>query len=206
MAINEPAIIDAVSSMKIEGNEEGIIPAFNVLLTLMYTDFYTRMCFEFEREVTKVLPEEIQDVGKILLIDAAVQCGYHTFNGIMNSVEWKALIEPMIEKVDDKIHGLTAVTNALGWGNWQVADLVPGQKLVLRARNSYESENYLRDYGRATEGKCYMLTGVATSFMDLVYGKAFPDGMNTFESKEVKCRAKGDPYCEFVSVPTTAQN
>jgi hypothetical protein len=196
MAINEKAIVDALSKMAIVGNEEGLIPAFGVYLTNMYTDYYNDLSFELEREMQSA---GLAPVVGTLLIDAALQCGYNTFHGISTSAEWKALIEPMIEKREDILYGMAAVTNALGWGRVSIVEIVPNEKLVIQMPKNYESEGYLQKYGRAESGKCYMWAGVASAWMDLVYGKPYPDGMYTFEAKEVKCRAKGDPYCEVVA-------
>jgi len=43
-----------------------------------------------------------------------------------------------------------------------------------------------------------MLRGVAGAFMDILYGKPYPDGCFTFAGEETCCRARGDAYCEFV--------
>jgi len=105
----------------------------------------------------------------------------------------------MVETKEDQIMGFAAVAVAFGWGDLVVANLEPGEKLVIRARDSYESRGYLEQYGPATSEKCYMLRGVTAAFMDLVYGDDYPDGYFTFAAREPHCRAKGDPYCEFVA-------
>lgn len=196
MAINEKAIVDALTSSPLAGNEEGLIPAFGVYLVNMYTDYYNDLSYELEREMEQA---GMASVVATLLIDAALQCGYNTFYGITTSAEWKALIEPMVEKREDIIHGIVAVTNSLGWGYVKVAELVPGEKLVLHVNHGYEADGYVQKYGKANSGKCYMWTGVAGAWMDIVYGEAYPKGIYTFEAKETQCCAKGDPYCEIVA-------
>jgi len=80
-----------------------------------------------------------------------------------------------------------------------VEELVPGEKLVIRANDSYEARGYLEQYGFAKSEKCYMLRGVAGAFMDLIYGGAYPEGRYVFSAAETFCRAKGDAYCEFIA-------
>ena len=49
-------------------------------------------------------------------------------------------------------------------------------------------------------------TGMTTAaFMDLIYGVAYPDGCFDFTAEEPLCRAKGDPYCEFVARKSFSQ-
>ena len=106
---------------------------------------------------------------------------------------------PMVENKEDQILGFVAVAVAFGWGDLAIEELDPGEKLVMRASDSYEARGYLEQYGLAKSEKCYMLRGVTAAFMDLVYGGDYPDSCFTFAAQEPRCRAKGDPYCEFVA-------
>jgi hypothetical protein len=196
MAIDEKTIIDAVSEMGIAGDEQGLIPVFGVYLANMYIDYYNDLSFELEREME---PRGLQPVVAELLIDSALQCAYNTFYGITTSAEWDALVQPTVETREDVIHGIVAVTNALGWGRVEVAELVPAEKLTIRIFTGYEAEGYQAKYGKANTGKCYMWVGVASGWMDIVYGESFPNGIYSFEAKEIKCRAMGDPYCEITA-------
>ena len=174
---------------------KGIIPLFGVYLSLFSIHYYNRLSFEFEREMGNAREAEAQT----LLIRAAQECGYATFHGIRNSWEWNEIVTPMIERKEDQIMGFTAVAVAFGWGDLKLVELIPGEKLVIRAGDSYEAGGYLKQYGSAASGKCYMLRGVTGAFMDLIYGDDYPDGCFTFAAEEPFCRAKGDPYCEFVA-------
>lgn len=196
MAIDEKTIIDAVSQMQIAGDEQGLIPIFGVYLANMYIDYYNDLSFGLEREME---PQGLQPVVAELLIDSALQCGYNTFYGITTSVEWEGLIQPMVETREDVIHGIVAVTNTLGWGRVEVAELVPAEKLTLHILTGYEAEGYQAKYGKANTGKCYMWVGVASAWMDIVYGEPYPNGIYAFEAKEIKCRAMGDPHCEITA-------
>jgi hypothetical protein len=44
-----------------------------------------------------------------------------------------------------------------------------------------------------------MIQGVCAGFMDIAYGQAYPDGLNTFDCQQVKGIELGDDYGEFVT-------
>lgn len=69
-------------------------------------------------------------------------CHPVTFGGIMESPEWYGLVEPIRTSVEDWVHGMVAVINALGRSVWRVETLVPGKELVVRIYNAYEGEDF----------------------------------------------------------------
>ena len=195
MAIDVSKIIHAVMEGSRIRESKGIIPLFGVYLSLFPVNYYNRLSFDFEIKMGK----EREAEAKTLLIEAAQECGYATFQGIRDSWEWEQVIAPMVEDKEDQILGFVAVAVAFGWGDLAVEELVPREKLVIRASDSYEARGYLEQYGVAKSEKCYMLRGVAGAFMDLIYGGDYPDGLYAFSAAENFCRAKGDAYCEFIA-------
>jgi predicted hydrocarbon binding protein len=195
MAIDGTKIIHAVMEGSRIRESKGIIPLFGVYLSLFFTPYYNQVSFDFEKRMGARRREE----AKRLLIEAAHECGYATFEGIRNSSEWEQIVVPMIESPEDEIKGFIAVAVAFGWGDLEVTEIIPGKKLCIRVNDSYEASGYLKTYGHSRSEKCYMLRGVAAAFMDLVYGGDYPDGYATFFAQEPSCRAKGDRYCEFVA-------
>lgn len=195
MAIDSTKIVHAVMEGSRVRESKGIMPHFGVYLSLFSVQYYNRLSFDFEKIIGPHREAEAQD----LLIRAAQECGYATFQGIRNSWEWDEIVKPMIVRKEDQIMGFVAVAVAFGWGDLKVEALVPNEKLVIRVNDSYEASGYLKDYGYAVSAKCYMLRGVAGAFMDLVYGEAYPEGCCSFLAKEPLCRAKGDSYCEFIA-------
>ena len=195
MAIDVSKIIHAVMEGSKIRESKGIIPLFGVYLSLFSVNYYNRLSFDFEIKMGKEREEE----ARALLIAAAQECGYATFQGIRDSWEWQQVVAPMVENKKDQIFGFVAVAVAFGWGDLAVEDLVPGEKLVLRASDSYEASGYLEKYDLSKSEKCYMLRGVTAAFMDLVYGGDYPDGCFAFAAQEPSCRVKGDPYCEFIA-------
>ena len=195
MTIDGTKIIHAVMDGSRIKESKGIIPLFGVYLSLFSAQYYNRLSFGFE----KILGKSRSDEAKILLLKAAQECGYATFQGVRNSWEWEEIVTPMIEKKEDQIDGFTAVAVAFGWGDLKVKKLIPNEKLVIQVRDSYEAGGYLERYGASESSKCYMLRGVTGAFMDLIYGEDYPDGCFNFLAEETFCRAKGDLYCEFIA-------
>jgi len=195
LAIDGTKIIHAVMEGSQIRESKGIIPLFGVYLSLFSVGYYNKLSFGFEQKLGKHRETE----AEALLTRAAQECGYATFQGIRNSWEWEEIVDPMIDKKDDQITGFAAVAVAFGWGDIEVKEILPEEKLRIRVNDSYEASGYLERYGAATSGKCYMLRGVTAAFMDLIYGAQYPDGCFDFVAEEPLCRAKGDPFCEFVA-------
>ncbi len=198
MTINESKIIDAVVGMNPHGNEEGIIDAFTVYLTNHYADYYNKISYKFEKAL-EAHGKDTANMAKPLLIEAGHVCGFNTFRGIHESDAWKGLIAPMCKNKEDEIIGLTATLNALGWGVWKVISVTP-KKLVIRSKNTYESIGFMKEFGKSKHSECYLATGVAASFMNIIFQKDVYEDVNAnaFSAKETKCRSKEDKYCEFV--------
>ncbi len=174
---------------------KGIIPLFGVYLSLFSVHYYNKLSFNFE----KMMGRDREHEAESLLIKAAQECGYATFQGIRNSWEWAEIVDPMIDRIEDQIEGFTAVAIAFGWGDLTVKEMIPDEKLIIRVSDSYEASGYINNYGIAKSSKCYMLRGVAGAFMDLLFGEDYPDGCFNFLAEESLCRAKGDEYCEFIA-------
>lgn len=195
MSIDGTKIIHAVMERSRIRESKGIVPLFGVYLSLFSVQYYNRINFNFEKQLGETRKAE----AKRLLVQDAQECGYATFQGILNSWEWDQIVTPMIERKEDQILGFVEVAVAFGWGDLKVHKLIPNKELVIRASNSYEADGYLKDYGRADSARCFMLRGVIGAFMDLLYGESYPEGCFTFLAEETLCRAKGDPYCEFIA-------
>jgi len=200
LTIDGSKIIHAVMEGSQIRESKGIIPLFGVYLSLFSVQYYNSLSFDFEQR----LGDSRQ--AKTLLLEAAQECGYATFQGIRNSWEWDEIVTPMIDRKEDQISGFAAVAVAFGWGDLEVREILPDRKLRIRVGDSYEATGYLERYGTATTGKCYMLRGVAAAFMDLIYGTDYPEGCFAFTAEEPLCRAKGDPFCEFVARKSFNQN
>jgi len=197
MAIDTDKIVHAVMHGSRIREEKGIIPLFGVYLSMISVQYYNRISFGFEKKLGN------DAMAEKLLVAAGQECGYATFQGIRSSREWDEVVKPMIERVEDQIYCFVSIAVAFGWGDLAVHELVPHERLVIRANDSYEAKGYLDAYGKADTGKCYMLRGVAAAFMDLLYGGEYPDGCFQYLAIETHCQAKGEPHCEFVARKAT---
>lgn len=210
--VDEDAIVAALASMPIAGNEQGLIPAFGVVLTRMAADYYNRISFEFEKRLEQATGDGT--LGAMLLVEAGHSCAFNTFGGIMISAEWAGLIQPMCQTREDWVHGIVAAVNAFGWGVWRVEELVPGERLRVRIYGGYESNGYLAMYGASNTPKSHLATGGVAGIMNLLYHldittkPALTEELyaaefsrpGSFTATQTACRAMGADYDEFVAV------
>jgi hypothetical protein len=197
MAIDRKKIIEEMSKINVLGNEEGMIPVFGVYVQQLPGEFWNG----FARRIINSVPEDLIDIAENLLVNAAHECGYHTGQGIITSEEWKSVVAPMIEKSpEDILHGAFSVFTAWGWAQSEIIDIIPNEKMVVRAYDYYESDVML--YGKAKRPSAYMIRGVSAAFMDLAYGGEYDPkgetGIRTFKCEQVKGIEVGDDYGEFV--------
>lgn len=191
MAINAGEIREAFMGMNLTGDDErGLLRAFGVILACNSVDYLIGR----EMDFTHALGPKATKMVDNVLIDAAQWCCNATFGGIMASEEWAQLIEPNIENTPDRLAGLVAVANCLGWGKIVSTELDEDQQeLTMRVDHSYYVDAWQRDDGKADRPICFMWTGVAAGFLDLLYA----DKVHAFEATELKCGAMGDDCCEF---------
>ncbi len=193
--IDEERIIDALVEMPIVGNEQGLIPAFNVYLANTPADFYNLVALRFIEGMERA---NLGAIARSMLVECAESCAMNTFRGILASAEWDALIAPMVKQPTDRLFGLVAVSNALGWGNWQVVEHTAEKTLQMASRNGYEAVGHLELRGASTEPACMMLTGVATGMMELLYGQgSVQERLGQFTGVERSCCCVGAHHCAF---------
>ena len=195
--IDRKRVIEALSSIEVVGNHEGLIPAFGVFVNQLPAVFWNSFADRLMRRVGK----DLAGAAEWLLVNAAHECGYHTGYGIINSDEWKAVVAPMVKNVpEDILHGAFAVFTAWGWAKSEIVELVPNEKMVVRAYDYYESDAVT--YGKSSRPSAYMIRGVCAAFMDLAYGGEYdPTGktsLRTFQCVQTKGIECGDEYGEFV--------
>ena len=196
MAIDRKKIIEQMSQIDILPDENGIIEGFNVLVSQLPTTLWN----SFAERLTAGTSEDMLEAKEYLLYNAAHECGYHTGYGIITSDEWNAVVAPMLEALpEDILQGAFAVFTAWGWADSEIVELVPNEKMVIRAYDYYESD--IVQYGTSKKMSAYMIAGVSAAFMELAYaGEYDPNGkpIGTFECKQVKGIECGDSYAEFI--------
>jgi hypothetical protein len=197
MSIDRKQIISALSRIEVSGNEDGLIPGYNVFVNMLPAKFWN----SFAERLTRKVPTDMLETAEYLLVNAGHECGYHTGYGIITSDEWKAVVEPMIEKApEDVLYGAFAVFTAWGWAKSEIVELVPGKRMVVRAYDYYEADTIM--YGATKKPSAYMIRGVAAAFMDLAYGGPYDvtgkTGLRTFQCVQTKGIECGDEYGEFI--------
>ena len=194
-SVDEEAIIDAVVSMPLYGEENGLIPVFGVYLANTPALFYNLLSLGF---IEAMAAKGRERAARRLLQEDAETCGMNTFRGIMCSTEWESLIAPMIREPADNLHALIAVSNALGWGNWHIRQHTPGLSLQLESLNGYEALGFKELRGPAERPQCSMLTGVAAGLMELIYGQGTLDErFGSYVADESVCICCGASRCSF---------
>ena len=194
MAIDRAKAVAELSKIKVRGNEEGLIPAFGVLITQFPANFWNL----FSTKILDVAGEPLYEAASHLLENAAAECGYHTGWGIINSEEFKAIVMPMVEKKpEDILHGAYAVFTAWGWADSEIIELTPGEKMIVRAYNYYESD--VKDTFKPKNFFAYMIRGVSRAFFDIAYGdQPYPEGFGKYKCEQTKGIELGDEYGEFI--------
>ena len=195
MAVDTRKIIELASGLPIASSERGIIAAFGVYVVMNYNEFFYRLVSKIINMVDDPAAQAVE--GQ--LYNAVSECAYHTFHGARSSMEWRDLILPMIETQEDELHALVAFTNIFGLGYIEIEELVPGERLITVVKNAYDPGRYLEEYGPQPRGRCYMFNACTASYMDLVYGAEYPNGMGTFISEEVECRSMNHSTCRFTA-------
>lgn len=185
-----------MSQIEILPDENGVIEGYNVMVTQFPTTFWN----SFAERLSSKVSDDMLQATEYLLYNAAHECGYHTGYGIITSDEWNAVVQPMIEKApEDILHGAYAVFTAWGWADSEITELIPGEKMVVRAYDYYESD--IVGYGSSDKMSAYMISGVSAAFMELAYaGDYDPEGKpcGTYVCKQTKGIECGDSYAEFV--------
>jgi hypothetical protein len=114
--------------------------------------------------------------------------------------------------VEEIVASSVAVCRSLGFGHWTIAELKPGERLVLRSSSNYEAPFYMSRYDRSDKPRCYFLRNAARAIMQLahrvdweskpvltedLYQNLFKSGLS-WNVEESLCRCKGDEICEVV--------
>lgn len=200
MAINRKKIIEQLSTIKLKGDDRGIIESFGVYINQLPTSFWN----SFADRILSKVDSDLIEATEFLLVNAGQSCGYHTGHGIITSEEWKATVQPMIENTEDVLHGAFAILSAWGWGNAEIVELKPKEKMTVRVYDYYEAD--IVKYGQARRPKAFMLRGICAAFFALAYSGEYEPTENKVydyvcvQTKGIEC---GDEYGEFVITKNT---
>jgi len=209
-----PEVRDAVLALPLQSNADGLIEAFDVLLTRLFANYYNRVSFQFIERLEAALGQEGRVIGTELLSEAGHVCAFHTLGGILQSMEFRALLQGQTDDKEKCLVGLIGVMNALGWGMYEIEDLKPGEQLKVRVTSGYEANYYLAEYGATAQYPIsFFARGVLAGAMNLLWhgeankpevvlDAAYYQGVfnapGRFIGQQVACRAMGDPHDRFI--------
>lgn len=193
MTIDKERVIKKTLELTVGRNEEGLIPFFGVYVQKLPIDFWNG----FARRLVNSVPGDLTEAAELLLVNAAQESCYHTAHGVILSEDWTKIVSTMVKTIEDMIHGAFIAFSVWGWGETEIIELIPKEKMIVRAYKYYESDVLL--HGKTKRPCAYMMRGMCAAFMDLAYGDAlYPDGLRTFECVQTKGIEIGDPYGEFI--------
>jgi hypothetical protein len=189
MTVMRDKVVKALADIKVEGDDDGLIPAFNVLVNQLPTTFWNL----FSERLMAAAPAERKKESEAGLVRCAYECGYHTGYGIITSEEFSAVVTPMVtEGAKDVLRGAYAVFTAWGWAKSGIVQIREGERMIIRAVDYYESDS------GGNSLRAYMIRGVSSAFFELAYADPYPNGMGTFSCQQTKGMEVGDPFGEFL--------
>jgi hypothetical protein len=189
MVVMREQVVSALAELEVMGNEDGLIPAFGVLVNQLPTAFWNT----FSERMMDAVDDSKKESVESALVNCAYECGYHTGYGIINSEEFKSVVMPMVTDAEkDVLRGAYAVFTAWGWAKSGIVQIKPGERMVVRAQDYYEQDS--GGSGR----RAYMIRGVSSAFFELAYAAPYPNGMNTYDCMQTAGIEEGDPFGEFV--------
>lgn len=195
MTVDREKIIGQLAEIELQAGRSGLISAFGGLITQLPSTLWNH----FTNRLTHAVPPSEALAVEKLLVDAAHECGYHTGYGILQSNEWKTMVEPLLDgSLEEVLHASFALLSGLGWAKAEVVKLTPNEQMIVQAYDYYEAD--VVEYGRSPKYTSFLLRGISAAFMDLAYGDTYPNGMQTFVAAQTKGIECGDAYGEFVVV------
>jgi len=198
-------------------DENGVLRAFGARVALVPVSYANQITFDTLHLVEKRSPELCSLVGT-LVREAAQTGAFHLLGGVLASPAWQAEHGPPARDAEVRLEQLVGLTRALGWGAFDVQEMVPGRTLVLSSTLTHESAYYAARYGSTSRSRLFFQQGLALALMYLLDSVDFdarePIGPGTydalfragvrFEALESRSPQRGDDTCE-VTVELAAE-
>jgi hypothetical protein len=191
------------------GDEGAAFRAFGVRLAMVPVSYENQITYDTIHLIEKRSPELFPIVAT-LTREAAQMGAFHLLGGALASPAWQAEHGPPAREPAVRLEQLVGLCRALGWGSFEVDDLVPGRALVLRSAMTHESAYYAARHGAATRARLFFQQGLSLSLMHLLesvdftaeqplaadaYEGLFRAGPR-FEVHETRSPLRGDATCE----------
>jgi hypothetical protein len=168
--------------------------ALGVYVARLPADLYSSITVRFlESMMTHGLA---RNALRLLVSDAEIGA-LHTCRAITSSAEWIRIVEPMIQRQDDIVRGLTAVSRALGWATWYVRAIEP-TRLRIESVSGYESLGFRSMRAPSHYAQCSVLRGVAAGMMAHAFGNgSIRERFGSYAAVEESCICRDHESCVF---------
>lgn len=195
----------------VQGDERGLVAAFNVFVTAHLPAYYNETVYETVHRAERTAPSSVPAI-EALMQQAGQACVFFTFGNVLLSPEWEGMVGAPTGVPNDVISFCTAIARGLGFGHWLVSEYEPRRRLVLQATSNYEVPFYRSRYGLAKKPRSYFIQGAAQAMMvlaEVVKWKERPQLSNDYyvdlfrakpryRVEQTKCLMRGDPISEYV--------
>jgi hypothetical protein len=195
----------------VQGDERGLIAAFNVFVTAHLPGYYNETIYETVHRAERTAPSSVPAI-EALMQQAGQACVFFTFGNVLLSPEWEGLVGPPTGVSSDVISFCTSIARGLGFGHWLVNEYEPRKRLVLQCTSNYEVPFYRSRYGVAKKPRSYFIQGAAQAMMvlaEVVKWKERPQLSNDYyvdlfrakpryRVEQTKCLMRGDSISEYV--------
>lgn len=134
----------------------------------------------FPYELKKDMEELFGGVGDFVLYRGGKRIG-------------KRLVREYANSIKDKDLSMYDVLSAVGWYfGWATGEAFKdGENYRMVLYDSFEADSYIENEGKGDKPVCHFMRGVLTGIVEEAEGAKY-------EGEEVKCRAQGYEYCEFL--------
>jgi hypothetical protein len=195
----------------VQGDERGLVAAFNVFVTAHLPSYYNETVYEAVHRVERTAASSVPAI-EALMREAGQVCVFNTFGNVLLSPEWEGLVGPPTGVPADVMSFSTAIARGLGFGHWFIGAYEPRKRLVLRATSNYEVPFYRSRYGLAKKPRSYFVQGAALAMMLLAETVRWTErpqltndyyielfrGKPRYKVEQTKCMMRGDSISEYV--------
>jgi hypothetical protein len=190
-------------------DENGVLRVFGARVALVPVSYSNQITFDTLHLVDKRSPELCPLVGT-LVREAAQTGAFHLLGCILASPAWRGEHGPPAHELEVRLEQLVGLTRALGWGAFDVQQLIPGRSLVLASHLTHESAYYAARHGGTPRSRLFFQQGLAlalTYLLDTIdfdaedplgpgaYDALFRGGAR-FDTLESRSPLRGDDVCE----------
>lgn len=198
-------------ALPIREDTPGVLSLLGRRVARLPAGLHATLSWRLEREIRDVAGAKYAGLPPLMLTEAAQWAVYRTACDLAPQPALNA------QEADPAgpaalIRRVAASAAALGWGEWEIRQLIEGERLVLRIHHGYEATSHRKLFGDSADARCYFARGTAAGLMNLLYlcgdlpmsggASAYNTAFRSptsFRAVETFCHARGDAYCEITA-------